>query len=170
MIITHQGDFKVSQPREEVYDLLTDPHKFAPLLPDFQSLEVQDSETFVVKIKVGVSHIRGTATVRLSNQERRPPEHAAYKGTGSMAGGSVTLGAAFNLVAASQGTVVNWEGQAQIFGKIASLARGLLEPLTKKNIQALIDSLQRAMENQSGASPTQSAPETVAKPETETEP
>lgn len=147
MIISHQGDFTVKRPRQEVYDFLTDPKRFAPLLPHFQSLDVPDDENFVVKIKVGVSHIRGTATVRLSTKEQRPPEHASYKGTGSMAGGSVTLGAAFDLVEVDEGTQVKWQGQAQIFGKIASVARGLLEPLTKKNIQALIDSLQQALED-----------------------
>ncbi len=153
MIITHQGDFQVSRPRQEVYDFLTDPERFAPLLPHFKSLEVTDPNNFVVKIKVGVSHIRGTATVRLSNQERRPPEHASYTGTGSMAGGSVSLGASFDLAEVEGGTRVNWQGQAQVFGKIASVARGLLEPLTRKNIQALIDSLQGALDSGAAGGP-----------------
>ncbi len=152
MIITHQGDFKVGRPRQDVYDFLVDPRRFAPLLPHFQSLEVPDENTFVVKIKIGVSHIRGTATVRLSVEERRSPDHASYKGTGSMAGGSVNLGAAFDLVEVPEGTIVNWQGQAQIFGKIASVARGLLQPLTKKNIQVLIDSLQHALSGAQGGS------------------
>ncbi len=43
------------------------------------------------------------------------------------------------------GTKVNWQGEAQIFGRLASVAGGLLEPLGKKQIQKLIDGLQAAL-------------------------
>lgn len=145
MKITHSGEFTVVRSGSEVYDFLTDPKRFAPLLPFFQGLELTSPDDFVVKLKVGVSHIRGNATVKLTLAERIPESRAYYKGVGSMAGGSVNLAAGFNLAEVAQGTCVKWEGEAQIFGKIASVARGLLEPLTKKNIQALIDSLQKSM-------------------------
>ncbi len=38
-----------------------------------------------------------------------------------------------------------WTGEAQVFGKVTSLAGGLLEPLAKKNIQKLIDGLRAAL-------------------------
>ncbi|MGH9643457.1 MAG: hypothetical protein ACRD3Q_13665, partial [Terriglobales bacterium] len=43
------------------------------------------------------------------------------------------------------GTKVNWQGEAQIFGRLTSVAGGLLEPLGKKQIQKLIDGLQAAL-------------------------
>src|ERR1019366_4805469 len=43
------------------------------------------------------------------------------------------------------GTKVNWQGEAQIFGRLASVAGGLLEPLGRKQIQKLIDGLQAAL-------------------------
>ena len=43
------------------------------------------------------------------------------------------------------GTKVNWQGEAQIFGRLTSVAGGLLEPLAKKQIQKLIDGLQAAL-------------------------
>lgn len=145
MKITHNGEFVVRRNGVEVYEFLTDPRRFAPLLPFFQELEVKDDSAFVVQLKVGVSHIRGKATVKLALEQRIPHNRAYYKGVGTMAGGSVNLAAGFDLLELEQGTCVKWEGEAQVFGKIASVARGLLEPLTKKNIQALIDSLQKSM-------------------------
>ncbi len=38
-----------------------------------------------------------------------------------------------------------WQGEAQIFGRLASVAGGLLEPLGKKQVQKLIDGLQAAL-------------------------
>lgn len=145
MKITHAGEFVVDRSGVEVYEFLTDPKRFAPLLPFFVGLDVKDESDFVVQLKVGVSHIRGKATVKLTLAERVPHDRAYYKGVGSMAGGSVNLAAGFDLLPAERGTCVKWEGEAQVFGKIASVARGLLEPLTKKNIQALIDSLQKSL-------------------------
>jgi carbon monoxide dehydrogenase subunit G len=40
---------------------------------------------------------------------------------------------------------VKWSGQSNVMGRIASLAGGLLEPLAKKNVQKLIDGLQKAL-------------------------
>jgi carbon monoxide dehydrogenase subunit G len=57
----------------------------------------------------------------------------------------VSLTAGFDLVPASGGTNVAWQGEAQIFGRLASVAGGLLEPLGKKNVQKLIDGLQAAL-------------------------
>src|SRR5258707_421856 len=42
MAIRFGGNFEVTRSPEEVYDFLTDPNKFAPLLPDFQSMDIQD--------------------------------------------------------------------------------------------------------------------------------
>lgn len=145
MAISFTGEFQVPKAREEVYDFLTDPSRFGPLLPDFQGVSVEDERTFTVKVKVGVSHIRGTASVKLHLAEAERPRRALYCGQGSMAGGSVDLTASFDLEGNSGQTRVRWNGEAQIAGRIISVAGGLLEPLAKKNLQKLIDALQQAL-------------------------
>ncbi len=144
MRITHSGDFQVARSPQEVFDFLSDPEKLAPLLPDFKGLEKSD-DAYVIKLAVGVSHIRGTATIKLKLDDNQPHHKASYIGNGSMAGGSINLNAGFELVPSDGGTRVEWIGEAQVFGRIASLARGLLQPLAKKNIQQMIDSLQAAL-------------------------
>jgi uncharacterized protein len=139
------GDFEVKRSPEEVYDFLTDPHKFAPLLPDFQGMEVQDERHFTVKVNVGVSYIKGTANVKMELAQATRPSHAQYKGQGTVAGGNVSLTAGFDLVPAAGGTKIAWQGEAQIFGRLTSVAGGLLEPLGKKNMLKLIDGLQAAL-------------------------
>ena len=145
MEITFGGDFVVRRKPEEVYDFLVDPDRFCPLLPDFQSMSKEDAKHFAVNLRVGISHIRGTAAVKLALAEAERPRHALYEGKGEVPGGSVTLRAGFDLEGASGGTKVVWKGQAQIAGRLPSLAGGLLEPLAKKNLQKLIDGLQAAL-------------------------
>jgi len=215
MAIKFSGQFEVKKKPEEVYAFLTDPNRFAPLLPEFQGLSVQDSTHFAVKVNVGISYIKGSADVKMELAEADQPRRAQYKGQGAVAGGNVTMVAGFDLApiadgvagAAGQGlgtvaggnvtmvarsdlapvadivtgatgqgqgivaggnvtmaaesdpappadgvadetvtgTRVNWQGEAQIFGRLTSVAGGLLEPLAKKQIQKLIDGLQAAL-------------------------
>ncbi len=145
MAIKFAGEFEVKKNPEEVYDFLTDPNRFAPLLPDFQGVTVQDPTHFTVKVNVGISYIKGAADVKLELTEGRRASRAQYKGQGSMAGGTVTVVAGFDLAAVASGTKVNWQGEAQVFGRLTSVAGGLLEPLGKKQVQKLIDGLQAAL-------------------------
>jgi carbon monoxide dehydrogenase subunit G len=145
MAIKLDGEFEVKRKPENVYDFLTDPNKFAPLLPDFQSMSVQDATHFAVRVNVGISYIKGTADVKMELTQADRPQRAQYKGQGSVAGGNVSFTAGFDLSEANGGTKVAWQGEAQIFGRLASVAGGLLEPLGKKNVQKLIDGLQAAL-------------------------
>jgi carbon monoxide dehydrogenase subunit G len=216
MAIRFSGEFEVKKRPEEVYDFLTDPNRFAPLLPEFQSLLVQDATHFTVKVNVGISYIKGSADVKMELSEADRPRRAQYKGQGDVAGGGVTMVAGFDLApsaggvadssvpaqgavvaganvptivavdpapgadglavatvgglgadaggniatvaavdsaptangvadATVLGTKVNWQGEAQVFGRLTSVAGGLLQPLAKKQIQKLIDGLQAAL-------------------------
>jgi carbon monoxide dehydrogenase subunit G len=145
--IKFAGNFEVKRTPEEVYDFLSDPSKFASLLPDFQGLSVQDSTHFTLKVNLGISYIKGVAEVKMELVEAERPKRAQYKGQGSVAGGKVALTAGFDLspLDGDIGTKVAWQGEAQIFGRLTSLAGGLLEPLGKKQVQKLIDGLQAAL-------------------------
>jgi carbon monoxide dehydrogenase subunit G len=145
MAIKFAGDFEVKRTPEDVYDFLSDPSKFAALLPDFQGLSIQDPTHFTIKVNVGISYIRGTAEIKMELAQAERPKRAQYKGQGSMAGGNVALMAGFDSSPIDGGTKVAWQGEAQVFGGLASMAGGLLEPLGKKQVQKLIDGLQAAL-------------------------
>jgi hypothetical protein len=148
MAIKFSGEFTTRRPTEEVFDFLSNPSKFGPLLPGFQSMTVKNASHFTVKVSVGVSHIRGTAEIKMELQEADRPRRAQYKGNGSAVGSEVTITAGFDLSPALEGTKVNWQGEANIFGKLASMAGGMLEPLGRKNLQALVNGLQTALGDQ----------------------
>jgi carbon monoxide dehydrogenase subunit G len=145
MAIKFSGEFEVKKKPEDVYDFLSDPNRFAALLPDFRGLSVQDAKHFTVNVNVGISYIKGSADVKMELVEADRPRRAQYKGQGAIPGGNATIVAGFDLSPTPNGTKVNWLGEAQIFGRLASVAGGLLEPLGKKQIQKLIDGLQAAM-------------------------
>jgi len=153
MAFSFGGSFDVQRSPEQVYAFLIDPKRFCVLMPDFQSMAMQDERHFTVKVNVGVAHIRGTAEVKMELTKAEAPRRAEYTGQGPIAGGNVNLTAGFDLAPAGAGTRVTWTGQAQVFGRIISMAGGLLEPLAKKNIQKMIDALQIALNTSAEAAP-----------------
>jgi carbon monoxide dehydrogenase subunit G len=158
MAIKFGGEFDVKRSPEEVYDFLTDPQKFGPLLPDFQGMSVQDPTHFTVKVNVGVSYIKGAAEVKMTLAEAERPRRAKYTGQGSVPGGGANIVAGFDLAGVNDGTKVTWVGEAQVLGRLTSIAGGLLEPLGKKNVQKLIDALQAALTAQAAAAAPAQAP------------
>lgn len=145
MDFSFSGSFEVSHHPAEVFDLLGDPTRFAPLIPDFESIEKTGDNQYTVKLRVGVSHIRGIAAIRLRLAEANAPTHAVYEGKGDVPGGVTTLRAGFDLEPVAEGTRVSWAGRAQIAGRLPSMAGGLLEPLAQKNLHKLIDGLKAAL-------------------------
>src|SRR5207248_3410502 len=99
MAIKFGGEFEVRRTPEEVYDFLTDPNRFGPLLPQFKGMTVQDATHFTVKVDVGVSYIKGTAEVNLVLAEAQRPSRAKYTGQGAVSGGRTNIVAGFDLAA-----------------------------------------------------------------------
>src|SRR5437763_14287687 len=97
MAIKFGGEFEVKKTPEEVYDFLTDPKRFAPLLPDFQGMTQQDATHVTVKLNVRISYIKGPAEVKMQLAEADRPKRAQYKGQASVAGVNVPLTAGFHL-------------------------------------------------------------------------
>ena len=162
MAINFSGEFTTPRAAEEVFEFLSDPNRFGPLLPDFQSMSMQDPTHFSVKVKVGVGNIRGSAEIKMELTEAVRPIRAHYKGQGTAVGSQVTVSAGFDLTALPEGTKVLWQGETSVFGKLASMAGGMLEPLGRKNIQKLIEGLQKALSQPVTAPPIQLAGSTIA--------
>lgn len=146
MAIEFDGEFTVDTSRDAAYAVLSDVQKFSPMLPTYQSHELCDDGSCDVKVKVGVGKIRGTAIINLTLTESNEPVSAAYAGKGKIMGGAFNLLAAFDLEdAGDRGTRIVWRGELTIFGKLVSLAGGLIRPVAGKHIQELVDAIQVAL-------------------------
>ena len=145
MEMKFDGEFKVAIPRDEAFQLLSDPQKFAPLLPTFHSMAMKDEKTAQVKVKVGIGKIHGVASTELTLEEVEAPRRAAYVGRGSVMGGAYNMIAGFDLEDAGEETLIRWRGETQMFGKVLSLAGGSMRGYAESEINRLIGSLQLAL-------------------------
>jgi len=143
-----EGRFSVKAAQDEAYEFLTDPRKVGRYMPDVQEVEIEDSDHFTVKAKVGVSHIKGTMVMKLAIQDRQPPISTTVVGKGSGLASVVDMVTSFTLTPSEHGeTVVNWRGDMTISGKLAAFGpQGLLDRMARKNVETFIDGIKRGLE------------------------
>jgi len=146
-----EGQFSVTAVREVVYEFLTDPHRVSRHMPDVQEVDVEDSDHFTVKARVGVSHIKGTMVMKLAIKDRQPPISTTVVGKGSGLASVVDMVTSFTLASADNGdTIVNWQGDVTIAGKLAAFGpQGLLDRMAKKNVETFIEGIKSGL-NSSG--------------------
>jgi carbon monoxide dehydrogenase subunit G len=121
-----EGTQNLAATTERVYALLIDPAVLASCIPGCEDLEQTGDNTFTATIKAGVGSIKGTfkGTVRL--EDLRPNEHFRMVVEGKGAPGFLKGSGNLDLKEDKSGTVVNYEGDIQVGGTIASVGQRMI--------------------------------------------
>src|SRR5215470_16797014 len=133
MAMTMTGEQQLTAPREKVWAALNDPAILKACIPGCQSLEVTGENEFsaVATNKVGPVKATFKGKVRLSDLD--PPN--GYKITGQGDGGIAGFakgGATVSLAPKNGGTLLSYNVDAQIGGKLAQLGQRLVNGAAKK--------------------------------------
>lgn len=134
--------FDVTTAPAETFAFLTDPKRFAPLLPYFKDLKDVQPDAFTVGLEIGIPQIRGRFDVDVKLVESVAPERATYKSSGRHALGVVDSELGFSVVESGGGSTVRWHSASVVNGMLASLAQGILIPLAKRQIKLLVKTWQ----------------------------
>src|SRR5271167_4457098 len=86
LTMTQSGSFSVLRTVEEVFDLLSNPERFAPLMPDFESMTMQDATHFTLRTAIAIGEIKGHANLAMELLTASEPERVKYSGTATIAG------------------------------------------------------------------------------------
>ncbi len=152
-----EGDFIVNADRDDAYAFLTDPARLGPHMPDVKEITIDDPDRFTVVARVGISHIKGTMTMKLEIRDRQPPVGTTVAGKGAGLGSMVNMVTSFTLEPLPAGsesggrgrTHVRWRGDLTIAGKLAAFGpQGLLDRIARKNIDAFIEGIKTGLEAQ----------------------
>src|SRR5690348_110562 len=109
------GTFAVKISQVEAYRFLIDPNRIAKHMPDVEEVRVEDENNFVLRAKVGVSHIQGTITMKLKVVEKAEPISAKLTGKGTGIASDVDMVTHFALDDVGDGTtLIRWSGDASI--------------------------------------------------------
>ena len=148
------GRFTISGTQLEVYAFLTDPRQVSAHMPDVKNVVIEDDDHFTVTARVGVSHIKGDVVMKLAIKDRQPPVGTIIVGKGTGLGSAVDMVTSFALESAEGGeTVVHWQGDVTISGKLAAFGpQGLLDRIARKNVDTFIEGIRNGLLQQEDAS------------------
>ncbi len=134
-----QGSVVVDAPREDVYRLLLDPELMKQVINKIPGISVErlekvsDSE-FNGTATIGVAMVKGTYDGKIRILEQRPGEYVKLRGDGK-GGGNWTSGEAeLTLVQQDGQTVMNYLGQGNISGQLASVGQRLMDTVGRQFI------------------------------------
>ena len=133
MAMTMNGEVQLAAPREAVWEKLNDPAVLKTCIPGCEELERTEDNGFraTVKVKVGPVSARFKGKVMLSDLD--PPN--GYKINGEGEGGVAGFakgGATVRLSEKDAGTLLSYDVEAQIGGKLAQLGQRLINGTAKK--------------------------------------
>ena len=140
-----QGQFEVAATPEATWALLTDPQRFAPLLPMYREHRWLEDGRFAVTLEVGVPQVKGRMEAQVRMEPITPLREAQFTSSARHALGMADSQIVFVLEPQGAATVVQWKSSTLVRGTLASLANGILKPLAARNVNLLIDALSQAL-------------------------
>src|SRR6201986_2279799 len=147
MAMTMNGEVQLAAPREVVWEKLNDPEVLKQCIPGCEELnKTSDTElNAVATIKIGPVKARFKGRVHLSDMD--PPN--GYKISGEGEGGVAGFakgGATVALADKDGGTLLTYDVEAQIGGKLAPLRQRLINGSAKKLADEFFANFAKAVE------------------------
>ena len=145
MAMTMTGEVTLPADRPRVWALLNDPEVLKASIPGCQSLEKTSDTSFaaIVKIKIGPVGASFKGKVQLSDIDPPNGYTIGGEGEGGIAG-FANGGAKVNLADAPEGTLLKYDVQANVGGKIAQLGSRLIDGVAKKMADQFFANLAKA--------------------------
>ncbi|MGA0562534.1 SRPBCC family protein [Ancylobacter sp. VNQ12] len=150
------GSQRIEASREEVWRGLNDPHVLRQCIPGCQELVQASPTEFTAKVVLKIGPVKATFTGAVTLSDLEPP--AAYRITGEGQGGVAGFakgGAKVWLVEEEGATILSYEAQANVGGKIAQLGARLIESTSKKLAGEFFGAFGRVL---APAAPAEAAP------------
>lgn len=127
------GEQKIAVPRQIVWEGLNDPEVLRQCIPGCQSLEQESEERLkaTVAIKVGPIGAKFAGAVTLSDLD--PPNGYTITGEGTGGAAGFAKGSAkVSLADENGGTLLNYDMDAQVGGRIAQLGGAVIDATAKQ--------------------------------------
>lgn len=157
-----QGNHTFAAPRDVVWPMLQDPDVLARVMPGCEKLEQVDDNAYTGILKIKVGPVQGTFKGDITLSDIQDPESYNMVVNGRGAPGFVKGSGNLRLEADGENTVLHYEGDAQVGGRLASVGQRLLDTSAKAIIRQSLEGLGQQIEaTQSAAETTNGAAETA---------
>jgi carbon monoxide dehydrogenase subunit G len=128
-----KGEYKIAAPREKVFAALNDVAILQACIPGCESLEKSSDTEMKAKVRMRIGPVSASFTGKVTLSDLDPPN--GYKISGEGQGGAAGFakgGAVVTLREDGSDTVLNYNVDAQVGGKIAQVGARLIDGTARK--------------------------------------
>jgi carbon monoxide dehydrogenase subunit G len=142
-----EGEYIFNGPREAVWELVRDPEVLATALPGTQSLEQISENEYAGKMHVRIGPVSGVFSGRIVVSDEVPPESCTLSVDGRGAPGFAKgTGHVRLLEQENETTLLIYEGEMQVGGKLANVGQRLIDTASKSMIRQGLESMNHALQ------------------------
>ncbi len=128
-----KGEYRIAAPREKVFAALNDPAVLQACIPGCESLEKTSDTEMTAKVRMRIGPVSAAFSGKVTLSDIDPPNGYRISGEGQGgAAGFAKGGAVVKLREEGGETVLNYEVDAQVGGKIAQVGARLIEGTARK--------------------------------------
>ncbi|UCC25625.1 MAG: carbon monoxide dehydrogenase subunit G [Gemmatimonadales bacterium] len=145
------GDYTFDGPQQLVWDTFLDPEVLAGVLPGCEKLELVGENEYEGALKIKIGPVQGQFLGKVKLEDIQPPDAYTMQVDGRGAPGFVKATGHLKLQPSGDQTLVTYEGDAQVGGRLASVGQRLVESSAKAIIKQSLDGLNAAVKARSAA-------------------
>lgn len=164
-----KGEYRIPAPRDTVWEKLNDPDVLRQCIPGCEELEQTADDEFAAKVraKVGPVNARFSGSVKLKDLD--PPKGYTISGEGKGGAAGFAKGSAkVDLEEDGNDTVLRYDADAQVGGKLAQLGSRLIQGTSQKMADdfftRFVEIVAPGAEAEGGAEPEETEEEAAAAP------
>src|SRR6201990_1100508 len=142
-----KGEYTIAAPRDKVFAALNDPEVLKACIPGCESLDKTSDTEMTAKVKLRIGPVSASFSGKVTLSDIDPPN--GYKISGEGQGGVAGFakgGAVVKLAEKDGGTLLTYEVEAQIGGKLAQLGQRLINGTAKKLGDAFFANFAKAVQ------------------------
>lgn len=164
------GEYTIPAPREKVWEALNDPEVLKQCIDGCQSLEQMSDTEFQAKVTAKVGPVKATFNGKVNLSDIDPPNGYTISGEGQGGvAGFAKGGAEVRLSGEGNETVLNYEANAEVGGKLASVGSRLVLGVAKKTADDFFSKFSDIVGGgeeaaEAPAAPAEAAPEPASAP------
>ena len=141
-----EGEHVFNGSREDVWAMVRDPEILATMLPGTTKLTQLSETEYEGAINLRIGPISGGFSGRITVEDESPPESCTLKAEGEGRMGFFKGSGTVHLTEQDDGTLMAYEGEIQIGGKLASIGQRLIDMTSKTMIRQGMKVLDAALE------------------------
>lgn len=146
-----QGESRIEAPRERVWQALNDPDVLKASIAGCEELEKTSDNEFTAKVRAKVGPVSARFAGKVTLDDLDPPNGYRIQGEGTGgAAGFAKGGAVVRLEPDGDATILRYDVQATVGGKLAQIGSRLIEGTARKMADDFFARFKQAVEGEAG--------------------